>query len=89
MDHERIAGTGANELLHRVAIERACRRGCERYDMQRSPSPNVARFKAKFGAQLQDFLEYRFENARLSAVEQRARAAAKRALRAGITATRR
>jgi hypothetical protein len=89
MDHERIAGTGANELLHRVAIERACRRGCERYDMQRSPSPNVARFKAKFGAQLQDFLEYRFEHARLSAVEQRARAAAKRVLRASITATRR
>lgn len=80
MDIERAAGTGANELLHRVAIEIACRRGCLQYDMQRSASQGLGRFKSKFGAQPTDFLEYRFENIPVTVLERRARVFAKRML---------
>ncbi|MDQ5852787.1 MAG: GNAT family N-acetyltransferase [Chloroflexota bacterium] len=81
MDIERAAGTGANELLHRVAIETACRKGCLQYDMQRSASQGLGRFKSKFGAQPTDFLEYRFENIPVTVLERRARVFAKRMLR--------
>lgn len=80
MDKERIAGTGANELLHEVAIETACRSGCLHYDMQRSPSPGVARFKAKFGAEPTNFLEYQFERIPVTTLERRARLLARRML---------
>lgn len=81
MDIERAAGTGANELLHRVAIEAACRRGCLQYDMQRSASQSLGRFKSKFGAQPTTFLEYRFENIPVTVLDRRARGLAKRMLR--------
>jgi lipid II:glycine glycyltransferase (peptidoglycan interpeptide bridge formation enzyme) len=81
MDIERAAGTGANELLHRVAIEAACGRGCLQYDMQRSASPGLGRFKSKFGAQPTTFLEYRFENIPVTVLDRRARVFAKRMLR--------
>lgn len=81
MDIERAAGTGANELLHRVAIEIACRRGCLQYDMQRSASQGLGRFKSKFGAHPTNFLEYRFENIPVTVLERRARVFAKRMLR--------
>lgn len=77
MDIERAAGTGANELLHRVAIETACRRGCLQYDMQRSASQGLGRFKSKFGAQPTNFLEYRFENIPVTVLDRRARVFAK------------
>ncbi len=80
MDIERATGTGANELLHRVAIETACRRGCLQYDMQRSASQGLGRFKSKFGAQPMHFLEYRFENIPVTILERRARVLAKRML---------
>jgi GNAT acetyltransferase-like protein len=80
MDKQLIAGTGANELLHRVAVEKACDRGCLEYDMQRSPSAGVARFKSKFGAQPRGFLEYRFEKGPVTAIERRARGFARRVL---------
>jgi hypothetical protein len=80
MDKRLIAGTGANELLHRVAVERACERGCLEYDMQRSPSAGVARFKSKFGARPHDFLEYRFEKGPVTALERKARRLARRVL---------
>jgi lipid II:glycine glycyltransferase (peptidoglycan interpeptide bridge formation enzyme) len=80
MDIERAAGTGANELLHRVAIEAACRRRCLQYDMQRSASQGLGRFKFKFGAQPTNFLEYRFENIPVTVLERRARVLAKRML---------
>jgi lipid II:glycine glycyltransferase (peptidoglycan interpeptide bridge formation enzyme) len=81
MDIEHGAGTGANELIHRVAIEAACRRGCLQYDMQRSASPGLGRFKSKFGAQPVTFLEYRFENIPVTVLDRRARVFAKRMLR--------
>jgi lipid II:glycine glycyltransferase (peptidoglycan interpeptide bridge formation enzyme) len=88
MDIERAAGTGVNELLHRVAIETACQRGCLQYDMQRSASQSLGRFKSKFGAQPTTFLEYRFENIPVTVLDRRARVFAKRMLRmpkAGIS----
>lgn len=80
MDIERAAGTGANELLHRVAIEAACRSGCLQYDMQRSASEGLGRFKSKFGAQPTTFPEYRFENIPVTVLDRRARVFAKRML---------
>src|ERR671917_585521 len=80
MDIERAAGTGANELLLRVAIETAFRGGCLQYDMQRSASQGLGRFKFKFGAQPTNFLEYRFENIPVTVLERRARVFAKRVL---------
>lgn len=80
MDIEHATGTGANELLHRVAIETACRRGCLQYDMQRSASQGLGRFKSKFGARPTDFFEYRFENIPVTVLERRARVFAKRML---------
>jgi lipid II:glycine glycyltransferase (peptidoglycan interpeptide bridge formation enzyme) len=80
MDMEHAAGTGANELLHRVAIETACRRGCLQYDMQRSASQGLGRFKSKFGAQPTNFLEYRFEKIPVTALERGTRVFAKRML---------
>lgn len=80
MDIDRAAGTGANELLHRVAIETACRNGCLQYDMQRSASEGLGRFKSKFGAQPTTFPEYRFENIPVTALDRRARIFAKRML---------
>ena len=80
MDIERAAGTGANELLHRVAIETACLSGCLQYDMQRSASEGLGRFKSKFGAQPTTFPEYRFENIPVTVLDRRARVFAKRML---------
>jgi lipid II:glycine glycyltransferase (peptidoglycan interpeptide bridge formation enzyme) len=80
MDKEAAAGTAANELLHRQAIELACQRGCLHYDMQRSPSSGVARFKSKLGAQPREFVDYQLENIPVTALEQRARRVARRML---------
>ncbi len=61
MDEQLAATTGANELLHRTAVEDAAARGCRWYDMGHSPSEGVARFKLAFGAQVWDQREYLFE----------------------------
>lgn len=81
MDKERVAGTGANELLHRCAIERACQRGAQHYDMGISPSVSLARFKRSFGATEAHAVEYRFERLPLSAAEKLVRSAVQRTVR--------
>ncbi|PWT75022.1 MAG: hypothetical protein C5B60_05960 [Chloroflexi bacterium] len=50
--HKELAGpVRANELLHRLAIDDACRNGCRFYDMGTSrPGSPLAAFKEKFGA---------------------------------------
>jgi hypothetical protein len=62
MDREAEAGTRANDLLHRLAIEDACRAGRRYYHMGESaPSSPLARFKRGFGAEEHHYTGYRFE----------------------------
>jgi hypothetical protein len=51
-----------NSLLHKTAIESACRDGCLRYHMGDSGFSNgLAQFKSRFGAEQYDFAEYWIE----------------------------
>jgi hypothetical protein len=51
MDKELANRVRANEFLHRLAIEEACKDGCRFYDMGRSrPGSSLAAFKEKLGA---------------------------------------
>ncbi|HEY2203001.1 MAG TPA: GNAT family N-acetyltransferase [Pseudonocardia sp.] len=80
MDERRARGTGANELLHRSAIEAECARGRRSYDFGLSQSDSLTRFKGGFGAHDVPVRVYHFERLPLSATEARARAAARRAV---------
>ncbi len=52
MDASLAAPVRANDLLHRLAIEDACRSGCVKYHMGDSrPGSGLARFKEGFGAE--------------------------------------
>jgi hypothetical protein len=62
MDPEVEAGTRANQLLHRLAIEHACSLGQRFYHMGESRADSsLARFKRGFGAQDHYYAAYRFE----------------------------
>ena len=50
MDSEGATPVRANEFLHRLAIEEACREGYRFYDMGPAPGSSLARFKEKLGA---------------------------------------
>jgi hypothetical protein len=74
--------TRANDLLHRMAIEDACRSGCTRYHMGDSrPGSGLAAFKAGFGAQTYLSHSYRTERLPLSRVDKGVRVVTKAALR--------
>jgi GNAT acetyltransferase-like protein len=82
MDRELSAGTGANELLHRMAIEHACETGRRFYDMGESrPQSSLARFKHGFGADDVSSSLYRFERLPLTQADERLRRLAKGILR--------
>ena len=67
-------------LLHKTAIEAACRDGCRRYHMGDSGgSAGLAQFKTRFGAQPYDFAEYWIERLPLHR--------AHRAIRGGVKRT--
>lgn len=81
MDRELTAGTGANELLHQMAIEHACRCGRRFYDMgEARPGSGLARFKRSFGAEETEFGGYYFERLPLSAADEFIRRQVKRAV---------
>jgi Acetyltransferase (GNAT) domain len=81
MDKEVAVGTGANELLHRLAIERACAEGALTYDMGESaPGSGLARFKRGFGGREVHVRTYRFERLPVSRMREAGRQAAKRAI---------
>jgi hypothetical protein len=68
MDKEVEAGSRANDLLHRLAIEDACRTGRRFYHMGESaPGSSLARFKRGFGAEEHPYTGYRFERVPLTA----------------------
>jgi Acetyltransferase (GNAT) domain len=82
MDRELISGTGANELLHRLAIEDACASGRRWYHMgETAPGSSLARFKRGFGAVEQPHAGYRFERLPLTAMDAQLRRQVKRVLR--------
>jgi Acetyltransferase (GNAT) domain len=74
MDPEAEAGTRANQLLHRLAIEHACSLGQRFYHMGESrPDSSLARFKRGFGAQDHHYTAYRFERLPLTPATDRLR----------------
>lgn len=75
-----IAGpTRANYLLHRLAIEDACRAGCGYYHMGETGFSNsLAQFKSRFGASKYPYAEYIIERIPISSVENRLRCFIKR-----------
>ena len=74
MDKELATPVRANEYLHSLAIEAACRDGCRRYEMgqTRTGSP-LAAFKEKLGATLQPGYTLRTEHLPLDAARRRTR----------------
>jgi Acetyltransferase (GNAT) domain len=82
MDKERSRGTGANELLHRCAIETACASERRSYDFGLSQTADLKRFKAAFGAGEVPVRIYYFERVPTAATEDKCYDAAKRAIRA-------
>jgi Acetyltransferase (GNAT) domain len=82
MDQAVAANTRASELLHSLAIEDACLAGRRWYHMGDSaPSSSLAEFKRRFGAGDEHHTVYLIERWPLTATEQLARRAVKRALR--------
>ena len=81
MNRELAAGTGANELLHAMAIEGACDAGRRWYHMGDSaPASALAEFKRRLGAREEHYTGYRLERWPISEAEELARRAAKRVL---------
>jgi len=82
MNKERARGTGANELLHRRAIETACAEGRQSYDFGLYQTEELKRFKSTFGAQEVPVCAYYFERLPTVAAETKCYNAAKQAVRA-------
>jgi lipid II:glycine glycyltransferase (peptidoglycan interpeptide bridge formation enzyme) len=81
MDKERSCGTGANELLHRCAIESACASERLSYDFGLSQTDHLRRFKATFGATEVPVHVYYFERIHTAAAEDKCYDAAKHTIR--------
>lgn len=82
MNRELAAGTGANELLHRLAIEDACAAGRRWYHLgETAAGSSLARFKRGLGAVEVQHGGYHFERLPLTAADAFARRQVKRALR--------
>jgi hypothetical protein len=82
MDKERARGTGANELLHRYAIEATCADERQSYDFGLHQTEELKRFKSTFGAQEVPVRAYYFERLPTAAAEAKCHNAAKQAVRA-------
>jgi Acetyltransferase (GNAT) domain len=81
MDKTAAKGTGANELLHRLAIEEACEAGHRFFHLGDSaPASGLARNKRGFGAQETDYTAYHFERGPLIAADRFVRREVKRVI---------
>jgi CelD/BcsL family acetyltransferase involved in cellulose biosynthesis len=80
MDKERCRGSGANELLHRYAIEAACDEGRSSYDFGVSQIDDLRRFKRTFGTHQIPVSTYVLERIPIAAAEARCYETAKGAL---------
>jgi len=82
MDKELATPVRANEYLHSLAIEQACRDGCRWYEMgQTRPGSPLASFKEKLGATLQPGYTLRTEHLPLDATRRRTRRVVKSLIR--------
>jgi hypothetical protein len=88
MDKERSRGTGANELLHRCAIEAACASERQSYDFGLSQTDDLKRFKYTFGTEEVPVHIYYFEKFPMIAAEIKCYQAVKRTIRAVTQLTR-
>jgi hypothetical protein len=84
MDKERSRGTGANELLHRCAIEVACAGERQSYDFGLSQTADLQRFKSTFGAGEVPVHIYYFERLPTAAAEAKCYDAAKHVIQAAM-----
>ena len=84
MDKECCRGSGANELLHRYAIEAACDDGRRSYDFGVSQIDDLRRFKRDFGTHQIPVSTYVLERIPIAAAEARCYETAKGAL-LGVT----
>jgi Acetyltransferase (GNAT) domain len=81
MDKQQAGPLRANELLHRLAIQDACQRGCHFYDMGWTrPASPLAAFKEKLGATAHVAYTLRAERVPLQAARTAATKLAKRAI---------
>ena len=79
MDKDAVGTSHANELLHSLAIEEACRAGCHHYHMGESgASQPLAHFKERFGARAYRYAEYRLERLPVTRVDQAVRGIGKK-----------
>lgn len=84
MDEALAGPTRANYLLHRLAIEDACRAGCTSYHMgETGESSSLAQFKTRFGAQPVPYTELRIERLPFTGTEAWIRSAVGRGIRIG------
>jgi Acetyltransferase (GNAT) domain len=82
MDKRLAAPSCANDLLHSLAIEDACRSGCRFYHMgETGNSKSLAHFKTRFGADALPYAEYTIEKLPVSRMDHLARRTVKRLLR--------
>ncbi|MGH3700212.1 MAG: GNAT family N-acetyltransferase [Pseudonocardiaceae bacterium] len=82
MNKELARGTGANELLHRYAIEAACANERQSYDFGLYQTEELKRFKSTFGAREVPVRSYYFERLPTAAAEAKCSHAAKQVVRA-------
>ena len=81
MNEQAVGHSGANALLHTVAIRDACARHCRHYHMgETGASASLARFKMQFGAVGHPYAEWRHERLPILSADQKLRALAKRAM---------
>lgn len=78
-DKALVGASGATDLLHRRAIEEACRAGRSRYDLGVSGLASLTAFKMSIGATRQDYESYRFERLPLTDTQESLRTGLKRA----------
>lgn len=84
MDKKLARGTGANELLHRHAIEAACTDERQSYDFGLYQTEELKKFKSTFGAHEVPVHSYYFERFPTAVAEAKCRHAAKQAVRAAM-----
>jgi hypothetical protein len=79
MNQELAGPTRANDLLHKLAIEEACKAGCRYYHMgETGNSKSLARFKSRFGAVAYPYFEFRIERVPITRMDQVIRTTIKR-----------